>query len=66
MKIKKKIVLVGMMGSGKSTVGHFLSKYLKLNFIDVDNTIEDKTGLTINNIFKKKGENYFRNLEEKI
>ena len=66
MNLYKNIVLVGMMGSGKSTVGNFLSKYLKLNFIDVDNNIEEKTGLTINNIFKKKGESYFRNLEEKI
>ena len=54
MNLYKNIVLVGMMGSGKSTVGRFLSEYLKLNFIDVDNIIEEKTGLTINNIFKKK------------
>ena len=66
MNLNKNIVLVGMMGSGKSTIGYLLSKYLKLKFVDVDNTIEEETGLTINNIFQKKGEDYFRNLEEKI
>ena len=54
------------MGSGKSTIGYLLSKYLKLKFVDIDNVIERETGLKINNIFQKKGEDYFRNLEEKI
>ena len=66
MNLNKNIVLVGMMGSGKSTVGHLLSKSIDLKFIDVDKVIEKKTGLKIFNIFERKGEAYFRNLEEKI
>ena len=66
MNLNKNIVLIGMMGSGKSTIGFLLSKYLDLNFIDVDKIIEKKAGLKIYNIFEKKGEAYFRNLEEKI
>ena len=62
MNLNKNIVLVGMMGSGKSTIGYILSKSTNLNFIDVDNFIEKKTGLKIVDIFKKKGEVYFRNL----
>ena len=66
MNLNKHIVLLGMMGSGKSTIGYLLSKYLKLKFVDIDYAIEKETGLTINKIFEKKGEDYFRNLEEKI
>jgi len=66
MNLNKNIVLLGMMGSGKSTIGYLLSKSIKLNFLDVDKIIEKKTGLKINNIFETKGEIYFRNLEEKI
>ena len=66
MNLNKNIVLLGMMGSGKSTIGYLLSKSIKLKFFDVDRIIENKTGLKINNIFEIKGEVYFRNLEEKI
>ena len=66
MDLNKNIVLLGMMGSGKSTIGYLLSKYLKLKFIDIDYVIQKETGLTINSIFEKNGEDYFRNLEEKI
>ena len=64
--MKKKIVLIGMMGSGKSTIGKILSKILKLNFIDTDILIEKKCGLKIKEIFDKYGEKYFRHKEEKI
>ena len=65
MNLNKNIVLLGMMGSGKSTIGYLLSKYLKLKFVDIDYAIQKETGLTINSIFEKNGEDYFRNLEEK-
>ena len=66
MQLNKKIVLVGMMGSGKSTIGYLLSKKLGLKFIDTDHAIENETGERIANIFKFKGEEYFRKIEEKI
>tara|TARA_A100000164_G_scaffold376860_1_gene414786 strand:- start:155 stop:667 length:513 start_codon:yes stop_codon:yes gene_type:complete len=66
MKSKKNLVLVGMMGSGKSTIGYLLSKKLKLKFLDIDNLIEKEMNMTIKEIFQEKGEKYFRNLEEKI
>ena len=66
MNLKKNLVFLGMMGSGKSSIGSLVSKKLKLEFIDIDNLIENETGLTISQIFEKKGENYFRNIEEKV
>lgn len=61
------IVLVGMMGAGKSYIGNKLAKLLvHFNYIDTDNEIEEKEGLTISEIFQKHGEKYFRNLETKI
>ncbi len=65
MDLNKNIVLLGMMGSGKSTIGYLLSKNINLNFLDVDKFIEKETDLKIYDIFQKKGEVYFRNLEEK-
>ena len=59
----KSLTLTGMMGVGKSTVGKNLAKKLKYNFIDVDKLIENKEGMSINIIFKNKGESYFRKIE---
>ena len=64
--MKKNLILTGMMGVGKSTVGKRLAKELSLRFVDVDKLIEIKEGCSINLIFKNKSENYFRRLETSI
>jgi len=64
--MKKNLVLIGMMGSGKSTISRLLSNITKQNLIDTDLLIEKETKLKINDIFQKKGENFFRRIEEKI
>ena len=66
MKSKKNLILIGMMGSGKSTIGSLISKKLNVKFIDIDNVLENDSKMKISEIFEKKGENFFRNLEEKI
>ncbi len=66
MYSNKNLVFLGMMGSGKSTIGYLVSKKLKLKFIDIDNLIEEEAGMSITNIFKNKSEGFFRKLEEKI
>ena len=66
MKLYKNLVLVGMMGSGKSLIGKILSKKLNFEFIDTDNIIEEKEKKTIPEIFKNNGEKYFRDIEELI
>ena len=66
MNLKKNLVFLGMMGSGKSSIGYLISKKLNLTFIDIDNLIEKETGTNISEIFKNRGEEHFRNLEEKI
>ena len=66
MKSKGNIVFLGMMGSGKTSIGKLVSKKLKLNFFDTDNEIENEVGMKISKIFKEKGERYFREIEEKI
>ena len=57
------IVLIGYMGSGKSTVGKELAKKLNFNFLDLDNYIENKYNSTISDIFDIQGEIYFRKIE---
>ena len=66
MKSKENLVFLGMMGSGKSSIGLLVAKKLKLNFIDIDNEIEKKSGTTIAKIFEKEGEDFFRKVEEKL
>ena len=66
MNSNKNLVFLGMMGSGKSSIGDMVSKKLKIPFIDIDNLIEEHTGKTVSEIFEANGEDYFRNLEEKI
>lgn len=57
------IYLIGMMGSGKSTVGKILAKKMAIPFIDLDHYIEVKNNKSITNIFKENGEAHFRELE---
>ena len=63
--MRKNLVLLGMMGVGKSTLGKIVAKKLNLEFVDTDTRIEEKYLMKINAIFKKKGEKFFRLEEEK-
>lgn len=64
-KTKKTIVLVGLMGSGKTALGKRLAVALGLPFVDSDTIIEEKSGLRIRNIFEMSGEAKFREMEHK-
>ena len=61
--MSKNLVLTGMMGVGKSTIGKSLAERLSFSFVDIDKLIETKEGSSINLIFRNKSENYFRRLE---
>ena len=61
-----RIFLVGFMGSGKSTLGKKLANKLKLQFLDLDQLIEKQEYCTVTEIFKNKGEDYFRALETAV
>jgi shikimate kinase len=60
------IFLIGMMGTGKTTVGKVLAQHLGYRFLDTDVFIEKVAGQTISEIFAQEGENYFRELETQI
>jgi len=60
-----KIFLIGLPGSGKTTLGRQLAEKLNLTFVDLDLEIEKKEGKTVQEIFAKKKENYFREIESK-
>ena len=62
--MKKNLVLLGMMAVGKTTLGKMVAKNHNLEFVDTDSIIENKNLMTINEIFEKKGEKFFR-IEEK-
>ena len=61
-----KIILVGMMGAGKTTIGKLLSNKLGYDFVDLDKIIEEKSGVKINTIFEIEGEAGFREREFQV
>lgn len=63
--MKENIILIGYMGSGKTTVGQALADRLSYQFLDTDAYIEEEQNMTISHIFEKYGEEYFRNIETK-
>lgn len=66
MNSLQNLILIGFMGTGKSTVARQLSKQLNLPFFEMDEMIVQEQGMEISNIFKEKGENYFRDLETEL
>ncbi len=63
---KRNIVLVGFMGTGKTTVGRILSEQTDMPLVDMDSIIEERVGKSIRTIFAVEGEPYFRNLEREL
>ena len=66
VKIDRPIVLVGLMGCGKSSLGKAMAPLLDLDFFDSDNEIEDAAGMSIAEIFENYGEPEFRSLERRV
>lgn len=65
-QIKRNIILIGFMGSGKTSAGMVLAQGMSYRFYDTDRLIEQKAGDTINHIFSVYGEEYFRELETNL
>lgn len=63
---KHNVILIGFMGSGKTSVGKLLAKRLSYQFLDSDQLIESRAGDSINQIFSRNGEEYFRNMETEL
>jgi shikimate kinase len=63
--VRKNLVLLGMMGVGKTTIGKIVARKQGMEFIDTDENIEEKCSMSISEIFKKKGEKFFRIEEQK-
>jgi len=63
--VKKNLVLIGMMAAGKTTLGKIVAQRYNMEFVDTDSIIENKNSMSINEIFEKKGEPFFRAEEEK-
>jgi shikimate kinase len=66
LRVDRPIVLVGLMGVGKTTVGRRLAQRLGLAFVDADEEIEAAAGMTVTEIFEKYGEPYFRDGERRV
>lgn len=62
----RKIILLGYMGCGKSTIANRVSKITEIPFVDLDKNIEERTNLSIKEIFEQRGEIYFRKLEREV
>lgn len=62
----QKIILVGYMAVGKTTIAELLSKKRKIQWIDLDKLIEKEAGLSISEIFSQKGELFFRKMEHRL
>ena len=65
-RLQKTIVLVGLMGAGKTSIGNRLSEKLGIPFVDSDSEIEIAAGMTVFEIFQEFGESYFRSGEERV
>lgn len=63
---RRSVVLVGMMGAGKSSIGRRLAVRLGIPFVDADTEIESAAGMSIPEIFQKHGESYFRGGEARV
>lgn len=61
-----KIILLGYMGSGKSTIANLLCEKTQIGVYDLDKIIEERVGMSVKNVFDQKGEIYFRKLEHQI
>lgn len=66
LKVLKPLVLVGLMGAGKSTIGARLAKRLNLSFVDTDNVVQDEVGCSIKEMMKYAGEDFFRQKEKEV
>ena len=66
LQLKRPVVLVGLMGAGKTTVGRRLASQLEVDFIDSDNEIAEAAGCSISDIFDIYGEDVFRDLEKRV
>lgn len=64
--MKNNIALIGFMGSGKTTIGKILAKFLDMKFVDIDKEISMREKKSISEIFETNGEEYFRDLERSI
>ncbi|WP_034429066.1 shikimate kinase, partial [Caldisalinibacter kiritimatiensis] len=64
--MKSNIVLIGFMGTGKTTIGKFISERTEMDFLDTDKLIEELNKMKIPEIFDKYGESFFRNEERKV
>lgn len=62
----KNIVLVGFMGTGKTVIAKKLARQLKMRYLEVDSIIEQRQGMNINDIFRTRGEAYFRDVETEV